>query len=182
MKMGHGNQRLWPVGFLLAALVAGCTTKPMDQPAPLADADEAAVRERFAELQSAIKKQDAEKIWEMLDAKSKADAERVVKEIISAYEKADPKEKTELEDALGLKADGMAALTAPGYLKTKRFQKKYDELPDSKIEKVVVRTDGATLHYLEPDGDKEKLIFLRQGNSYQALLAIPKLKRPTSPP
>jgi hypothetical protein len=44
----------------------------------------------------------------------------------------------------------------------KRFQTKYHEPLDSTIEQVAVQGDNATIYYLEPDGDNEKLIFIRQ--------------------
>lgn len=139
---------------------------------------EADVRAKFGELQSAVKKNDTDKIWALLSDKSKATAEKTVKDIQAAHAKAGAKDKGDIEAALGLSAAEIAKLTAQGYLKTKRFRTKYDELPESKIEKVVVQKEDATVHFLEPDGDKERLIYLRQDGQWKAWLGIPKIKLP----
>jgi hypothetical protein len=160
--------------FLMFAL--GCTpppARPVDQP-PAVD-EEKAVRGQFVALQSAIEKQDADKIWALLDAKSQADADRIVKNFQTTHAKASDAEKAKQEEALGLTGADIAKLTGVGYLKTKRFQKKYHELPESKIEKVVVQGENATVHYLEPDDDHEKLIFIRRDGQWRAWLAMPKV-------
>jgi hypothetical protein len=157
---------------LVLALAGGCSTKPTDRPVP---DDEGAVRERFAELQSAIKNHDADTLWALLDSKSRADAERAAKATQTAHAKASAEEKAKQEEGLGLTGTEVAGLTGVGFLKTKRFQNKYHELPDSKLEKVAVQGDNATVHYLEPDGDKEKLILVRQDGQWKVWLAMPKM-------
>jgi hypothetical protein len=157
------------------ALAGGCSTKPTDR--PVRD-EEGAVREKFVEVQSAIKNHDADKLWSLLNSKSQADAERAAKAIQTAHTKASAEEKAKQEEALGLTGTEVAGLTGAGFLRTKRFQKKYHELPDSKIENVAVEGDNATVHYLEPDGDKEKLIFVRQDGQWKAWLAMPKVNEP----
>jgi hypothetical protein len=161
--------------FLLLAISVGCSSAPTEKPAAK---EEDAVRDAFAELQSAIKNQQPEKLWALLDNKSRADSERTAKDIRAAYAKASAEEKSKQEAALGLSGTEVAGLTGIGVLKTKRFQKKYDELPESKIEKVVVQGDNATVHYLEPDDDHEKLIFVRQDGKWKAWLAMPKVSQP----
>jgi hypothetical protein len=136
------------------------------------------VREQFAELQSALKNRDTDKLWTLLDSKSQADAERAAKDIQTAHDKATAEEKAKQENMLGLTATELAGLTGKGFLKTKRFQKKYDELPDSKIERVVVQGDSATVYYLEPDGDKEKAILVRQDGRWKVWLTIPRASKP----
>jgi hypothetical protein len=160
---------------LLISLIVGCSSKPADRSK---GEDEVAVRAKFAELQSAIQNRDADKIWNLLHEKSRADADRTAKDIQAAYAKASAEEKAKQEEHSGLGGADMANLTGIGFLKTKRFQQKYHELPESKIEKVVVEGDNATVDYLEPDNDKEKLIFLRQEGQWKAWLAMPKAKLP----
>jgi hypothetical protein len=157
-------------------VASGCSnpktseTRPADQ--------EASVREKFAELQAALKARDADKLWVLLADKSRADAERTAKDIRETYANAGPAAKAAREKALGLTPTELAALTGKGFLRTKRFQDKYREVPDSNIEKVEVQADNATVHYLEPDGDKEKLIFLRQEGQWKVWLTIPRVSRP----
>jgi hypothetical protein len=156
------------------ALVLGCSKAPDSPPAD----QEAAVREQFAELQSAFKNRDTEKLWTLLDSKSQAEAERAAKDIQAAYDKATAEEKAKQEDVLGLTATEMAGLTGKGFLQTKRFRKRYDELPDSKIDRVVVQGDSATVYYLEPDGDKEKAILVRQDGRWKVWLTMPRASKP----
>jgi hypothetical protein len=113
-----------------------------------------------------------------LDSRSQAEAEQAAKSIQTAYAKAGAEEKAKQEEALGLTAGELSGLTGKGFLKTKRFPGKYRELPESTIEKVTVEGDNATVHYLEPDGDKEKLILVRQEGQWKVWLAMPKVGSP----
>jgi hypothetical protein len=140
--------------------------------------DDAAVREQFAELQSALKNRDTDKLWTSLDSKSQAEAGRAAKDIQAAHDKATAEEKAKQEDVLGLTATEVAGLTGKGFLKTKRFQNKYEELPDSEIDRVVVEGDSATVYYLEPDGDKEKAVLVRQGGRWKVWLTMPRASNP----
>jgi hypothetical protein len=157
------------------AIVLGCSSKPSDRPAT---DEEGAVREKFAELQSAIKGRDAEKLWTLLDARSRADAERAAKDLQTAYNQAGAEEKAKQEKALGLSGTELAGLDGKGFLKTKRFQKKYHEVPDGKIETVVIQGESATVYFLEPDGDKEKAIFIRQDGQWKMWLTMPRVDKP----
>ncbi|HEY7331159.1 MAG TPA: hypothetical protein VH592_26220 [Gemmataceae bacterium] len=156
------------------SVVLGCATKPNEQPSA---SEEGAVREKFAELQSVIKENNNEKLWAMLDTRSQADAEKAAKDIQTAYKQAGAEEKTKQEEALGLKGMEIAELNGKSFLKTKRFQKKYDEVPEGKIENVVVQGESATIHFLEPDGDKEKAILVRQDGQWKVWLTMPKAKK-----
>jgi hypothetical protein len=74
-----------------------------------------------------------------------------------------------------------AGLTGAGLLDHKDFQRKYGEVPESKLETVTVHGEDATLRYLEPDGDQEKLTAVRQGGQWKLLLKIPAAARPQDP-
>ena len=88
------------------------------------------------------------------------------------------------EKLWGLLADkaraeaGQAGLTGAGLLDHKDFQRKYGEVPESKLETVTVHGEDATLRYLEPDGDQKKLTAVRQGGTWKLLLKIPKAVPP----
>lgn len=135
------------------------------------------MREKFAQLQSAMKNGDADKLWSLLDARSRADAEKIAKDIQTTYNKAEIEEKAKHEEVLGLKGTELAELNGKGFLKTKRFQKRYDEVPEGKIDKVVIQGDSATIYFLEPDGDKEKAILVRQDGQWKVWLTMPKGKK-----
>ena len=175
LRMRANTDCLRWTNFLFVAVVLGCSSRPTHNPA--AD-EERAVREKFAELQSAVKSRDAEKLWALLDAKSRADAERAAKGIQTANARASAEEKTKLEQALSLRGTELIGLTGIGFLKTKRFQEKYHELPDSKIDKVVVQGGSATIYYHEADGDREKAILVRQDGEWKAWLTMPRVSNP----
>ena len=140
------------VGLLCTALALGCA-----KTTELSRADEeGVVRKQFAELQTALRDRDADKLWTLLDGRSQADAERAAKTIRKDYTEAKPEEQAEQERSLGLTGAELAKLTGKGFLKSKRFQDRYREVPDSNIDKVEVQGDSATVHYLEPDGGESE--------------------------
>jgi hypothetical protein len=159
----------WLMGPLLAALV-GCSAS--DKPPPATGEDE--VKKAFASLQEALKAKDADKIWALLDADSQADAERQATAVRDAYAKADKAGREEMEKTLGLGGKELESVKGVGYLKTKRFLGKHDEIADSKLDKVTVAGDKGTVNYTEQDGDKEKLTFTKVKDGWKVSLAIPK--------
>ena len=154
----------------LCAVAVGCSTPGGAQKG----GDEGPAREAFESLQQAIKAKDADKMWALLDEDSQADAEREAGGIRDAYAKADDAGKKELEKNLGLPGAKLAGLKGPGFLETRRFLGKYDEVADSKVEKVTVEKDRATVNYLEPDGDKEKFTLTRQQGKWKLSVPMPK--------
>jgi hypothetical protein len=136
------------------------------------------VREAFAAFQKALKATDAEKIWSLLDDDSQADAEREAASIRTAYTKADGEAKKKQEKELGVSGAELADLKGVGFLKTRRFLGKYDEVPESKVEKVDLQGDMAVVHYVEPDGDKEKFNLVRQGGKWKLSVPMPRGTQP----
>jgi hypothetical protein len=172
---GWNLGRCGGTSILFAALALGCSKTPDKPPVAQPANEEATVRAQFTALQAALKDGDADKLWMLLDSRSQADAERVAKTVQATYAKAAPAEQAELEKALGLTGADLAALTGKGYLKTKRFQAKYHDVPGSAIEKIVTQGDSSTVHYLESDGDKERAIFVRQQGEWKVWLTMPGL-------
>jgi hypothetical protein len=140
--------------------------------------DEDEVRQTFVSLQEAIKEKDTDKLWSLLDADSAADAERQAEAVRNACAKADEAGRKELEKAMGLPGKELETVRGPGYLKTKRFLGKYDEVPTAKFDKVVVQGEKATVNFTEADGDKEKLSFVREKGRWKVSLPIPKAVQP----
>jgi hypothetical protein len=164
-------------GLLIAVCAAGCNAE-RKPPAP-APADEGgAVRARFAEVQAALKAGDADKLWPLLNEKSHADAERTARKVRAAYAEANPEGKAKLEEAVGLRGAELAGLTGKGFLKSERFRGKYRDVPGSAVEKVALEGDNATVYYLEEDGDKEKMILVREGGAWKVWLTMPAVKLP----
>jgi hypothetical protein len=155
---------------LLCLTVGGGCKNPAEHPSTK---DEQAVRGAVTAFQAALKARDSEKLWSLVDDDSRSDAERAAKTLREAYAKADAKEKAEQEKALGVSGAELAALTGKGFLNTKRFLGKWDELPDSKIDTVTVEGNSATVGYTEEDGDHEKLTLVRQEGKWRLSKAIP---------
>jgi hypothetical protein len=179
--MFSGTYRIGGLVLLVAAFTIGCSGKPADR-SPSSDGSsseaEVHVRAKFAEFQKTIKARDAGEVWKLLSSKSRADAEQVAKEIRTTYEQARPEEKAKREKALGLSGAELAKLTGPGFLKTRPFLRKYDEVTESKVDKVIVQGDNATVYWEDPEGDKGKTIFVREDGQWKAWLTMPKVKRP----
>jgi len=135
------------------------------------------VKATFKDFQAALKAKDADRIWKLLDSDSQNDAEREARKIRTAFSKATPAEQAKLEKNLGLLKTELTALKGPGFLKTKLFQGKYDEIPGSKIDHVAVQEDSAAVAYVEEDGDKEKLKLVRQGGKWKVIAPMPKFQR-----
>jgi hypothetical protein len=163
----------WWTATVLACL-AGCN-QPAGSPRPKGEEE---VRQTFTALQRALEGKDADKVWALLDEDSQADAEREARGIRDAYAKAAPAERAEQAKELGLPGAGLASLKGPGFLKTRRFLGKYDEIPGSKITRVEIKGDKAVVSYLEPDGDREKLTLVRQAGQWKVSVPMPKGVRP----
>jgi hypothetical protein len=162
--------------LVVTAAVAGCSGSPGAAPSAAASVEEDQVKQTFAAFQKAMRAKDADKVWELLDDESRAEATRVAKAISDGFTKATAEEKDKQAAALGLPAADLSALTGTGFLKTKRFLGKYDEVSESKLEKVVVVGDKATVNYTEPDGDKEKFAAVREGGQWKLTVPIPSAK------
>jgi ketosteroid isomerase-like protein len=154
---------------LFAALLVAVSSSHSAQ-----NKDEAAVKDAWTALQAAIKAKDGDKLWNLIDSATKADAERAAKKVKADYKKADAEIKALLEKELGLAANEFAKMTGATIIKTKRFHARWNEIPGSKVEKITVQGDSAVLNYLEEDGDKEKLNYSRQDGKWKASLPLPK--------
>jgi hypothetical protein len=141
-------------------------------------ADEDDVRAAFVGFQKALKEQDAGKIWKLLDRTSQTAAERSAKAVQKYYKNADAEKKAKMEKALGLPGDELAKLTGEGFLKTKSFRARYDEVPTSKIASISVDGDRATVNYVEEDGDKEKLQMKREEKLWKVSAPMPTVAQP----
>jgi len=154
--------------FAALLALAGCS----EPPAP--DKGEEEVKQAFASLQKALEAKDADKVWQLLDADSQADAERQAKAVREAHAKADDAKRKEMEKELGLSGKELEKLDGAGFLKTLRFLGKYDEIADSKLDKVTVSGAKATVNYTEPDNDKETLTFTKDKSGWKVSLSMPK--------
>jgi hypothetical protein len=148
---------------LAASLLAGTAVRA---------ADEDDAKEAFTAFQAAIKAADHEKLWSLVDTATQADADKYAKTVQASYAKAGDDEKAKLEKAFGLSADEMSKITGKLFLKSKPFLGKYHEVPGSKIDKVTVEGDKATVNYTEEDGDKEKLQLVKQDGKWKLSVRV----------
>ena len=155
----------WLVLFCLA-VSPGCQ-KPTERSST---EDQKTVRDTVVAFQAALKARDADKLWSLLDSDSQADADRAAKTIRDSYSKASAEKKADQEKAFGLTGAELSELTGKGFLKTRRFHGKYDEVPDATIDKVMVDGNNATVAYTEADGDKENLYLVRQDGKWKLSL------------
>jgi hypothetical protein len=130
-------------GWVLLLLVVcnvGCPS-PTGSPTGRGDEDEKALGETFAALQRAVEKQDADQVLALFDQESRDKLERAAK--------ADSK-------------------SARDFLKDDLLPRHpYDEYPDGKLTRVAVQGDTATAEVTEPDGDKYRLTFVREGGRWK---------------
>jgi hypothetical protein len=156
------------VAAIVVAL-AVVSSRAADPPAK----DEAKVRDTFAAFQKALKEKDDAKIWKLLSKNSQAAAERTARVIAEKYATAGSEDKAGLLTSLGLKAAQMEVLNGQVFLKSKRFLGKYLGVPGSKIDKVAFDDDDAWVHYIEADGDKQKLRLTRFKDQWRVMALMP---------
>src|SRR5262249_20703671 len=85
-------------GPALLACLAGCPKKEDDRLPGKGEV--AAAKAAFVALQEALKAKDADRVWELLDDDSQADAERQARAIREAYQKAKPDRQAEMAKQL----------------------------------------------------------------------------------
>jgi hypothetical protein len=173
------------VRLILALVAAGCLcgcskesgTTSTPAPAPRAD-DEEQIKAVWTAFQAAVKEKDADAIMAMLCSDNQAGAKRLAQATAEKHLSHGPTEQKELETEMGLSGTELRKLDGVGYLKTKKFRKPYEEVPESKIDKIDIKGDSATLHYTEPDNDKMKLALIREGGKWKLSLPYPKSAKP----
>ena len=130
------------------------------------------IRGAFGQLQKAVKARDAEKIWDLVDSDTQADAGRAAKAVGAAYVKSAA--KADFEKKYGLSAKELADMSGKLFIKSNRFHGKYYEVPDSKITGVTVKGDTAKLMFVEEDGDKITFPLVKQKGAWKFILKMPK--------
>jgi hypothetical protein len=166
---------------LVAALAVGCSRTPSGTQL---EQDEGQVREKFVALQGALKAllakpdgADTRALWDLLHTDSQLDADRVAKSVSERYAKADDGTKATMAEKLGMAGDKIATLSGPNYFRSKAFLSgRISEIPGSKLDKITFERDKAWVHYVEDDGDHEKLELAREDRVWKIILPIPRLE------
>jgi len=148
---------LIPFFFLLPEM-GGCSqNKPDPTPAKTPSEAERAIEQAFTRLQANIaalqeKKQRVDDpIWDLLGPGSQADAEREAKIVKDAYAKLTDKDKADLEQKLALSAKELGDMNGKHYVKSQLFLDKYQKVPESKVSKITITGEKATLDFVQPD-------------------------------
>jgi hypothetical protein len=171
--MLHRTIRMWYTTILVTVGVTGFFS-----PARLLAGDKEDVTKAFKAFQAALKAKDTAKVYALLDAASRKEADQAARFIAKSYAKATAAQKARMVKSLGLPGTDLAKLTGPGFLKCKPFQAKYDEVPDSKVQGVTVQGDRAVVSYIEADGDKEKLQLNREKGKWKVSAQMPRVPKP----
>src|SRR5207249_6617865 len=109
------------------------------------------IKQAFSSLQVAIKAKDVDKIWGLLAKDTQGDVEREGKVVKEAFAKLAESDKAAYEKKVGLTAKEMTEMTGKLYVKSSIFfSGEIAEMPDSKLEKITVTGDSATVKYKEP--------------------------------
>jgi hypothetical protein len=175
--MRHGVR--WGGAALLAgALLVGCTGAPTGT---AKQKDEERVGEKFVALQGALKNvlakpddADTRPLWDLLHTDTQLDADRIAKKIRADFDKADDATKAKMSEALHTPVAKLKTYSGLHYLRSKTFLGKYDEIPESKLEKVAFESkDKAWAHYEEPDKEHQKVELVRQDLQWKVLLQVP---------
>jgi hypothetical protein len=161
-----------PLGLvpLSLFLLAGCSPAAKTS----AGGEEDAVRAVVADLQKAIRDKDGDALWNLLDADTQSDAERQARRARDDYARADDHGKKEMVRRSGLDGAVLAELDERSYFRSRGFAGKYGELPDSKVTRVTVTGDKATVEYVEPDEDREELRLVKADGRWKVALALPR--------
>jgi hypothetical protein len=176
--MRHGV-RWGGAAIIVAALAVGCSRGPTGT---AKEKDEEQVRAKFVALQDALRsllksaEGDSRPLYDLLHTDTQLDADRVAKSVSEAYAKADPATQAKFAEKLGVPAAQMGQLSGLNYLRSKFFLDKYHEIPDSKVEKISFERDKAWVHYVEPDGDHEKLELAREDTVWKVILPVPRFE------
>ena len=153
--------------IILGGCVVGCT------PGGGAKKGEDEIKQAFAALQTSIKAKDADKIWDLLDKDSQADADREAKAVKEGFGKTADKDKPAFEEKLELNGKELADMTGKLYLKSKRFYAKYHEIPGSKLDKINITGDAAKINYIEADFDDVKMSAVREKGQWKFIMPMP---------
>lgn len=172
--------KCWPVVVVIAMCLIGCSSPTsVNKTKDGGKQAEEEIKLAFAALQTAIKAKDADKIWDLLAKDRQDDADAEAKAVKEAFGKLDAGAKTDFAKKLELSEKELADINGRLYVKSAAFYKgETDEMPGSKLDKVVVSGESATVHYTEDGGkgEKEKRSVVHEKGQWRFALPIPKAK------
>jgi hypothetical protein len=128
---------------LLLLVLAGCsggTTTPAANP------EEAAVRAVVAELQKALKDNDVEAIWKLLDGDTQNDADKQARATRERYARANEEDRKSMAERAGLDGAVLAELNGRNYFKSKGFTERYGSFCAAAVSDVTIVDDAVTIN------------------------------------
>jgi hypothetical protein len=156
---------------LLSILAAGCSppTNSSEQ-----DAARLKIEQSFAALQAALKAEDPERLWDLLDERTQEMANKVAHQMRTGHGRADADKKANLRDKYGLTDDELAQATGKVVLKSKTFREANTPLITATLLKVgLVGTNGAVVTYKNADGAEHVINFNRENGNWKAEPDVP---------
>jgi hypothetical protein len=178
MKISIAGRVVFKSVWIVAVLLVGGCTVSATKPAKGSD-DDMQVRQAFTALQVAIKARDGAKIYELLDADKRQDADRIARDIKETFIKADDKKKEELAGRVGLTAAKLADLSGRSFLESELFFRydEHDELPDvKKLDKVEIKGDTAKVEFKDPDKPEKDMALrlVREDGTWRFQVGMPR--------
>jgi hypothetical protein len=124
-------------------------------------------------LQKAVKEENIDAVWDLLDPDTQEDAEEQAKKAQELYASGDALLRKDLEKRHEFKAGDFANLNGRNYVRSKLFWEEIEDLPASRIRGVSVDGDKAEVAYTEPDGKDETLELTRVDGKWKVVVDVP---------
>lgn len=139
------------------------------------------MRQAFADLQTAVRERNGDKLYDLLSSDRRSDADRLAGVVKETYAQADDQHKQDLaRKKIGLPAAKLQALDGKRFLESDLFYNsdEHDEIPDVKqLDKVEVKADTAKVYYPDPDNPKAttQRRLVREENRWRFDLSMPRV-------
>lgn len=167
--------RMLTMAVVAIGLALGCGSPS----APQKSAKDIEVEQAFQKLQKVIEREDAAGIWALLTKDARDDAEREARAMKEGFLAMSDTNKPAYEKKSRLSAEELAKMTGQTYLKSAFFfTGEVEELTESKLDRIVVTGDTATVYYVEDNGEKERLPAAREEGLWRFAMPIPKAVLP----
>jgi hypothetical protein len=160
-------------------IVSGCARPapppPVKDPATMyqSDAAQGEVRQLFTDFQSAVKKRDGDKLWDLIAERSQQAADSKAGAIKEAFAGGDDKKKTEIEKEQDLSAAELKDLTGKRYLKSKEFAGKYQKVADGQLLQIVAKGEDAHVACKEADGAAMQFKLVQEKQRWKLVVDMP---------
>jgi hypothetical protein len=146
--------------------------------------DEDAVWDVWNALRKAVKANDYDAVWNLLDEDTQQKAEEVAKKVQDQYKNGDASVKSELSQRHGFTASDFDNLNGKGYVRSKVFWYEVKDLPDS-TPKTPAEIDSAKgtaiVRYVEKGETKvEELHLVKEDDGWKVEIEVNEMIKPSN--